>query len=162
MPCGSGAMGQSSSIGAKALIPNPALTRLAFLIGDWRTTGTHPLVPGKTLVGRTSFAWHEGGAFLVMRSEVDEPRFPDGLAIIGSSDVAGTFAMIYFDERGTSRLFEVKVGDGTVTWRRDDPDFAQSNTITVQDGTLVGRGRMSTEDGSWTDDLSQVFEREEV
>ena len=154
-------MAQSSAIGAKALIPNPALKPLEFLIGDWRTTGSHPLVPDKILTGRTSFGWHEGGAFLIMRSQVDDPRFPDGVAIIGSSDVAGTFAMIYFDERGISRIFDVSVGDRTVRWRRDDPDFSQSLTITQKDGvTLVSQGRMTTKDGAWTDDLSQVFTRE--
>jgi hypothetical protein len=154
-------MGQSSTIGAEARIPNPALKPLAFLIGEWRTTGSHPLVPGKSLSGRTSFAWHEGGAFLIMRSQVDEPQFPDGMAIIGSDDVAGAFALIYFDERGTSRLFEVSVGDRTVTWRRDNPEFSQSVTITAgEDGaTLVSKGRMSEKGGPWTDDLSQVFER---
>jgi hypothetical protein len=128
-----------SAIGARARIPNPALKPLEFLVGEWRTTG----------------------AFLIMRSEVDEPRFPDGVAIIGSSDIAGTFAMIYFDERGTSRIFQVSVGDRTVTWRRDDPDFSQSLTITAEGGDrLVSQGRMTTKDGIWTDDLSQLFTRE--
>ncbi len=155
-------MSQSSAIGAGARIPNPALKPLEFLIGEWRTTGSHPLAPETVLTGRASFAWHEGGAFLIMRSEVDEPRFPDGVAIIGSSDVAGAFAMIYFDERGTSRIFQMSVGDRTVTWRRDDPDFSQSLTITAGEGRdrLVSQGRMTTKEGIWTDDLSQLFTRE--
>jgi hypothetical protein len=154
-------MAQSPVIGAEALIPNPALKPLEFLIGEWRTTGSHPLVPGTSVCGRTSFAWHEGGAFLIMRSQVDEPRFPGGMAIIGSDDVAGTFAMIYFDARGTSRLFKVSVDGRTVTWRRDNPEFSQMVTITAgEDGaTLASKGRMSQKGGAWTDDLSQVFER---
>src|SRR4051812_38500091 len=67
-----------------------------FLIGEWRTTGSHPEIPGKDLRGRTSFAWHEGGAFLIMRAEIDDPQFPNGLAIIGSDDDAGRFVMTYF------------------------------------------------------------------
>jgi hypothetical protein len=154
---------QSSPIGAKALIPNPALKPLEFLIGEWRTSGSHPQVPGKTLPGRTSFAWHEGGAFLIMRSQVDEPQFPNGLAIIGSDGDGGAFAMIYFDERGVSRVFQVTVGDRTVTWRRDDPTFSQSATITAESGDdrLVSKGRMSKDGGAWVDDLSQVFTRED-
>ena len=150
----------SVTIGAKARIPNPALKSLEFLIGEWLTAGTHPLVPSETLPGRTSFSWHEGGAFLIMRAQVDHPQFPDGIAIIGSDDVSGTFAMTYFDERGTSRLFVVSVGEGTVSWRRDNPKFAQSVTVTA-DGNdrLVSQGRMSENGGEWTDDLSQVFAR---
>ena len=34
-------MFKSSAIGAKALIPNPALKRLEFLLGKWRTEGSH-------------------------------------------------------------------------------------------------------------------------
>lgn len=91
-------------IGSAALAPNPALKPFEFLIGDWRTRGTHPMVPGKELLGRTSFAWHEGSAFfLIMRSEVHEPDFPDSVAIIGSDDTSGRFVMIYIDERGVSR-----------------------------------------------------------
>lgn len=118
-------------------------------------------MPDETLDGRTSFAWHEGGAFLIMRSQIDEPRFPSGVAIIGSDDVAGTFAMTYFDERGVSRLFEVTVGARTVTWRRDDPAFSQALTITADGGndTLISKGRMSQDGGPRVDDLSQTFTR---
>ena len=146
-------------IGAKARTANQSLQQLQFLIGEWRTTGSHPMVPGEVLEGRASFAWHEGGAFLVMRSQVDAPKFPDGIAIIGSDDAAGTFAMVYFDERGTSRLMEVTVGERTVTWRHDNPDFAQSLTIIADGDRLVSKGRMSQDGGPWTDDLSQTYER---
>ena len=82
--------------------------------GRLATTGTHPLVPGTTFHGRTSFAWHEGGAFVVMRSEIDEPEVPSGVAVIGSDDAAGTLTMIYFDERDVSRRYTVEVGDREV------------------------------------------------
>ena len=118
------------------------------------------MVPGKKLPGRTSFAWHEGGAFLIMRSQVDEPNFPDGVAIIGSDDAGASFSMLYFDERGISRVMEMTAGDGTVTWRHDNPDFAQCLTITKQGrDRLVSKGRMSEKGGPWKDDLSQTFER---
>jgi hypothetical protein len=154
-------MNDSRPIGAEALIPNPALAPLGFLIGEWRTTGTHPLVPGETLLGRASFAWHEGGAFLIMRSDVEHPQFPSGVAVIGSADVSGRFAMLYFDERGTSRICDVTVGDRTLTWRRDDPDFAQSLTISAEgEARLVSQGRIRMKGEEWADDLSQVYRRE--
>ena len=153
-------MSQSSSIGAKALIPNPALEPLGFVVGEWRTAGTHPLAPGETLSGRTSFAWHEGGAFLVMRSQVDHPQFPDGVAIIGSDGGSGRLAMIYFDERSVSRILEVSVGEQSVAWRHEEPGFAQSLTIAAEGDGLVSKGRMSRKGGEWEDDLSQLFTRE--
>ena len=61
--------------------PNPALKPFTVLIGEWTTVGAHGLVPGTTYHGRTSFAWLEGGAFLMMRSEIDEPDIPSGIAV---------------------------------------------------------------------------------
>ena len=46
----------------EAAKPNPSLQPLSILVGTWETTGTHPLVPGKTFHGRTSFTWIENGA----------------------------------------------------------------------------------------------------
>jgi hypothetical protein len=148
-------------IGRRARRPNPALAPLAPLLGEWRTTGTHPLLPGTTFHGRTSFAWHEGGAFVLMRSEIDEPEVPDGMALIGSDDAAGTFTMIYFDERGVSRRYTVEMGDGEVSWHRDEAGFAQRMVLTVAgDGhRLEGRGTMSREGGAWEDDLQLTYER---
>ena len=151
----------TSSVGAQARCRNPALQPLSFLIGDWQTSGSHPAVPAKVLLGRTSFAWHEGGAFVIMRSEIDEPRFPSGIAIIGSDNAAGTLSMIYFDERKVSRHYKVTTRRGTITWQRDDPDLSQSVTIMAgSDGqTLTSKGLMSEKRGPWGDDLSQVFIR---
>ena len=152
--------GGVSEPGGRALIPNPALAPLGFLVGEWRTAGTHPLVPGETLNGRTSFAWHEGGAFVIMRSQVDHPQFPDGVAIIGSDGASGKLTMVYFDEREVSRILDVTAANGSVTWRHEDPEFTQSLTIASEGDTLVSKGRMSKKGGVWEDDLSQVFTRE--
>lgn len=69
-----GVENESETIGREALIPNGALRPLEFLIGAWRIEGSHPKVPGKTFHGRASFAWHQGGAFLIAHSEIEEPE----------------------------------------------------------------------------------------
>ena len=149
--------------GTVARIANPSLLPLAILIGSWRTTGTHPMRPGRVLHGRTSFNWLEEGAFLIVRSHIDDPDFPDGVAIIGSDNIARTFNMSYFDERGVSRLFDVAITDRSITWRRYDQQLRQCNTIVAtEDGrTLVSTGRMSEAGGTWGDDLSQTFYRDD-
>src|SRR5439155_25301541 len=64
----------------KAAIPNPALQKFALLVGEWTTSGTHPLVPNTTLHGYASFKWIEGGAVLMGFSEIDKEGFPTGIA----------------------------------------------------------------------------------
>ena len=151
----------TTPIGPEAQRPNPALAPLTPLLGEWRTTGTHPLAQGTTFHGRTSFAWHEGGAFVLMRSEIDEPGIPSGVAVIGSDDVAGTFTMVYFDEREVSRCYTVEVQDRGVSWHRNEAGFAQRMVLTIAgDGRrLDGRGTMSRDGGPWEDDLQLTYER---
>jgi len=149
------------AVGAKACRPNPSLEPLAFLVGDWSTVGTHPMFPGEKLPGMTSFAWAEGGAFLIMRSQTDHKDFPDGIAIFGSDDALGTITMCWFDERGISRLCPVTAGDGWASFRHDDPAFMQRMTITADASgdRMTSKGEMAKDGAPWGDDLSQIFTR---
>jgi hypothetical protein len=149
------------TIGTAALIPNPALRPFGVLVGEWRTTGTHPLMPDTIFHGRTSFAWHEGGAFLLMRSEMDEKEIPSGVAVFGSDDAAATFVMVYFDERGVSRKYDVTLTGNRLVYSRDEAGFAQRNTLVIDvDGSrIVGLGEMSRGGGEWEGDLSLTYER---
>src|SRR3954453_6249781 len=139
----------TTPIGPGAQRRNSALELLTPLLGDWRTTGTHSLVPGRTFHGRTSFGWHEGGAFVVMRSEIDEPEIPNGVAVIGSDDAAGTFTMLYFDERDISRRYTVEVADGEVSWQRNEAGFAQRLVLTIaaEGARLEAHGTMARDGG---------------
>lgn len=145
----------------KAAIPNPALEPFAVLIGDWRSEGTHPLVPGVTLHGHSTFKWIEGGAFLVCYSEVDYEGFPAGIAIFGSDDATGEFFMSYFDERQVSRKYEVSVKGGVITWWRNAPGFSQrySWAITDNGNTLIGKGELSKDGVTWEKDLELTYTR---
>jgi hypothetical protein len=151
----------TSPIGREALAHNPALKPFEAIVGDWRTTGTHPHVPGMIFHGRTSFSWHEGGAFVIMRSEIDEPQIPSGVAIFGSDDVAKRYFMLYFDERGISRKFDVTATNNLITWRRDEPSFSQRSTLAIEEGgnRITGKGEMSRDGGAWEDDLSLTYVR---
>lgn len=147
--------------GNAACKPNPALAPFHGLIGEWKTAGSHPYLPGVTLLGHSSFEWGEGGAFLIMRSTMDDSRIPDGIAIFGSDDAAATFYLLYFDERGVSRKYDVTVGDHWLEWSRNDPHLSQHLRITMEadDASMTGSGRMSRDGGAWEDDLSLTFTR---
>jgi hypothetical protein len=145
----------------EAAIPNHTLQPLAVLVGDWSTVGSHPLIPGTTLHGRSSFEWLEGGAFLIMHSEIDEPGIPSGIAIFGSDDTTGEISMLYFDERGVSRRYEVAMDGNVWRWWRNAPGFSQRFTGTLsEDGrTIVGKGELSRDGISWEPDLDLTYTR---
>jgi hypothetical protein len=150
----------TTTIGYEAAIPNPALEPLSFLVGEWRTEGSHPKLPGKTLHGRTSFAWSDGGAFLVMRSEIDGPEVPSGIAIFGTDDDAKECSMLYFDERGVSRRYIVALRSDRWHWWRDTPGFSQRFTAELVDGgtRMVGHGELNQGD-RWEPDLQLTYTR---
>ena len=153
----------TQNVAQKASIPNPALEPFRVLIGNWNTTGRHGLIPDTILHGRTSFEWLENGAFLMMRSEIDDPRFPQGIAILGSDDSEGDYYMLTFDERGVSRKHEVSLRDNTWKWWRNAPGFSQryEGTISEDGNTIIGKGELSKDGVSWEQDLDLTYTRVE-
>lgn len=146
-------------IGAKALKLNPALKVLETLVDEWQTTGSHPYLPGVELKGRASIEWIMGGAFLLLRSEIDHPEFPDGMEIIGSDDEAKTYYLLHFDERGVSRKYDVAIKGNQLTWWREDKHFSQRFTMDIGKDKLVSYGEMSRNGGEWEKDLSLTYVR---
>jgi len=151
----------TTKIGSEASKANPALQPFGVLVGEWQTTGSHPYLPGTTLHGRTSFDWLEGGAFVIMHSELDHPDFPAGVAIFGSDDGAKRYFMLYFDERGVSRKYDVAITSERLEWWRDDPSFSQRFNISfeAEGDKLVSSGEMSRDGAAWEKDLSLMYAR---
>jgi len=145
----------------EAVISNPALKPFEKLIGEWKTIGTHPYFPGTTFHGHTSFKWMEGGAFLIMHSEIDEEGIPSGIAIFGSDDATGEYFMLYFDERKVSRKCDVSFSDNQLKWWRNTPGFSQRFTWTFSnDGDVItSKGEMSRDNTSWEKDLELALSR---
>jgi hypothetical protein len=145
----------------EASIPNPALKPFDVLVGEWKTAGTHPLVPDTTLQGHSSFKWIEGGAFLQWDSEVDYEGFPKGIAIFGSDDGTGEYFMLYFDNRKVSRKYEVSFKDHVLKWWRNAPGFSQRYTWTITDNgdTIIGKGELCKDGTTWERDLDLTYTR---
>ena len=140
---------------------NGALAPFTPLIGEWKMAATHPMLPGQRFEGKASFEWLDDGAFVLWRSSIDDPRFPVGVAIIGSDDERGEYFMLYFDERGVSRKYDVAVDSNTIRWWRNAPTLSQRHTWTLAtDGRSVsGKGEMSRDGGAWEGDLEVAFTR---
>jgi hypothetical protein len=83
---------------------------LDVLVGEWETS-----VPGIEAEGRTTFEWLEGGGFLIERSTVDRPEFPNGISVIGATGADGGLQQHYFDSRGVARVYEMTLEGGVWT-----------------------------------------------
>ena len=147
--------------GREASIPNPTLQLFSPLVGTWNTEGSHPYMPQATLHGQTTFEWTEGGAFLIMRSQIDEPGIPTGIAVFGSDDAINRYFMLYFDERCVSRKLDVSMEANVWQWWRDAPGFSQRFTGTIVDGgrTIIGKGELSRDGSTWEPDLQLTYKR---
>ncbi len=96
-----------------------------------------------------------------MRSEIDEPEIPSGVAIFGSDNAAGEYFMLYFDERGVSRKYDVSFEKNVMRWWRNSPEFSQRMVLTLTGGgkTITSKGEMSKNGGAWEPDLELTYTR---
>jgi hypothetical protein len=128
-------------------------------------------VAGKPMArGVTTFAWLEGGAFLVQHARVE----PGGLSpewreqapfpvasIIGLDDTSGEFAMLYSDARDVFRIYRMSVADRTWTVWREDPGFLQRfvGEFSEDRRAISGRWEQSEDGSSWTLDFDMTYRR---
>jgi hypothetical protein len=145
----------------EAAIPNPALEPFSVLVGEWNTIGAHRLLPNMTLHGHASFEWLQGGAFLIMHWEVEEEGIPSAIAIFGSDNATGEYFMLYFDERGVSRKYEMSLRDNVWQYWRNAPGFSQRFTGTFADEgrTIIGVAELSKDGSTWEQDLQLTYTR---
>jgi hypothetical protein len=96
-----------------------------------------------------------------MHSEIDEPEIPTGIAIFGTDDTTNECSMLYFDERGVSRRYEVSIKDNVWKWWRNAPGFSQRfvGTIAPDGRTIDGRGELSRDGTNWEGDLQLTYTR---
>ena len=109
---------------------------LTALVGAWKTTA-----PGMKAEGLTTFEWLEGGGFLIERSTVARPEFPNSISIIGPTGADGGLQQHYFDSRGVARVYEMTLANGTWTLFREGPDWPQRYVGEFSDdgNTITGR-----------------------
>ncbi len=142
------------------IIINPALKELAILVGEWKTKGFHPMLPSP-VQGHASFGWLEEGAFFYWRSSYEKPGPPNGIALIGRDDTTGNYDMLYFDERGVSRIYQMSLEGKIWKYWRNAPGFLQRTTcqISADLKTIVAHGEKSSDGVSWEQDLDLTYTR---
>jgi hypothetical protein len=119
------------------------------------------MAPGTTFRGQASFDWIEDGAFSLMRTSMEPPGVPSGVAISGTDATRGECYMLDFDERGVSRTVDVALQDNVLTWSGHAPEFAQRYTGPIQDGgpTIEAVTELSYDGSIWERDLEWTYRR---
>ena len=139
---------------------NPALKNLDVLLGEWSISGKHTLIPNP-ITGKINFSWFNGESFLIMRADFNQSGLPDSTAIIGSDDSAEKLSMLYFDERGVSRIYEIKFVDNVWEIWRNFPGFSQRYKGTIKDNgnTIEGVWELSKDGINWKKDVEITYTR---
>jgi len=144
-----------SPMGEPELLP-----QLAGLLGEWTSESTHPALPGVVVPGSAAGAWLEGERFLLLRTQADDPDFPDALWVMGETEEGPVSH--YFDSRGVHRIYQLGFDeDGAWRMSRDEPGFNQRFTGTFEDGgnRIVGMWEQAADGGHWERDLGITFLR---
>ena len=136
-------------------MPNPALQRLEVLVGQWKMES--PQFPGA--IERSTFEWLEGGAFLVQRTEIDDPKVPSSTIVIGRDEAANEYCALYFDSRGVSRIYQMSLSDGVWKMWREAPGFSQRFIGTFSDDgrTIRSRWEKSGDGSNWEHDFNLTY-----
>jgi hypothetical protein len=98
------------------------LQNLGRLVGKWEVELAFPADPSNKIHPQVSFDWLENGAFII-------EHFASSTWIIGPDDSNKTYYVLYHDERGVSRVYQMSLGDGTWKLWRNSPGFSQRSSV---------------------------------
>jgi hypothetical protein len=146
---------------------NPALADLQPLVGRWRielhNAAFLPDMDAR-VASSIEIHWIEDGSALCMK-QGDSEHPPAAVWIIGRDDGETGYSVLYADDRGVSRIYQMSL-DGT-SWRmwRDTPDFSQrfDARLDLGTGAIRGRWQKSTDQGAtWEHDFNIDYIREQA
>ncbi|MDQ6775208.1 MAG: hypothetical protein M3071_03080 [Actinomycetota bacterium] len=138
-----------------------ALQRLEAFVGAWR----EEVAGADGNAGTMTFEWALDRQFLLQRSELADPEFPDSFGIIAVAE-DGSYTQHYFDSRGVVRVYAMDLTDGTWTLVRDAPDFTPLDfsqrfigKFAPDGATITGAWQTATDGGDWQRDFDLTYTR---
>lgn len=138
-----------------------ALGRLSGLIGAWDLTMSNAFFLDSLdtkVKGRATFEWLDD-ALVIFRWQLGELPGPV-VSVIGHSDPQARYEMLYHDDRGVARVFDMEFTGDSWTLLRKDADFHQRFTAQVSQDTIAGAWEASEDEGrTWRKDFDLRFER---
>lgn len=141
--------------------PTRSLKQFDRLVGEWIMVGTHPSLPS-AVQGHSSFQWLKEGALLAWHFDWEHDQgIPSAFSVIGQDDAIEPCSMLYTDQRGVARIYQMSLADGVWKMWRDTPGFSQRMIGTFSDdgNTITWDGELSRDDLTWEPDLSVTYTR---
>jgi len=137
-----------------------SLKQFDILVGEWDMVGTHPAFPS-AVHGHSSFEWLVEGALLVWHFDWEPSGPPRAVSVIGHDGPAETCSMLYADERGVSRIYQMRLEGGIWKMWRDSPGFLQrmSGTFSEDGNSISSHGELSRDGSTWEQDLGVTYTR---
>ena len=129
-------------------------------LGDWTLTVTNQWWlddPTTVTTGRASCEWLDD-SFLRMHAEFE--GVPTWVFVFGRSDARDRNVVLYHDERGVQRVFDLTIEGDSWEMSRTNPDFHQRFLGRLEGSRIVAQTDASDDDGAtWRKDFDIVFER---
>lgn len=145
----------------RAMERNTGLEKVAgIFVGEWTITITNMWWlddPTTVATGTARCEWL-GDTFLRLTAELD--GVPTWDFVFGRSDANDRFVVLYGDERGVQRVFDLTIDGDFWEMSRADPDFHQKILARVEGDRMVGETDASDDDGAtWRKDFDLIWER---
>jgi hypothetical protein len=143
---------------------NPALADLGFLLGDWDmeiSNAPFPPTLDATARGHVTFEWIEDGALLVMRQSEQSGNPPSARWAIGRDESGADYKVLYSDNRGVSRIYEMRFTEETWQLWRNAPGFSQrfQGRVTPDRRTIASHWEKSLDGTTWEHDFDITYTR---
>ncbi len=144
-------------------MPNPALSDLETLVGQWRIelTNAEFIEPDAVMSGAMSVEWLDD-VFLVLRSSFEEGGPPASVSVVGRNEAREDYEVLYADDRGVSRIYRMTFEDRVWRQHREDPGFHQrfEGLIDAAGNSLTGTWTRSHDGGdTWRHDFDLTYTR---
>ncbi len=128
---------------------HPMLRALDLLVGQWDVDLVFPTDPPGQIHAQAVFDWLERQAFVI-------EHFGGSTWIIGLDDTMETYSVLYHDERGVARVYQMSLRDGLWTLWRTTPDFSQrfEGRFSEDGQTITARWEKSSDGSTWEHDFA--------
>lgn len=123
--------------------------------------GTHPAFPS-AVHGSSTFEWLAEDALLIWHFDWEQPGPPSALSVIGRDDSADACCVLYTDQRGVGRMYQMELEDGVWKMWRESTAFSQRMTGTFSDDgrTIRVHGQLSRDGSNWQQDLDITYSKQ--